>query len=203
MPLSQLHLTVGPAVKDCPYQIMVTDQLSVLKLVAARLDGARIPYMVTGSIAASYYAQPRMTRDIDLVVELQPEDAERVSVLFGGDFDCAVDAIRGAIERKSLFNLIHIEAAIKVDFIVRKDTRYRREEFRRRRTVVIDGDGLWLVSPEDLLLSKLMWARETRSEVQLRDVRSLIGSVRELDWPYIERWAADLVVSDLLREVRP
>ena len=70
------------------------DQLAVLKLVTARLDAASIPYMLTGSIATGHYAQPRMTRDIDLVVELQPRDAEPLAILFADEFECNLDAIR-------------------------------------------------------------------------------------------------------------
>ena len=133
----------------------MTDQLSILKLVAERLDAAGIPYMITGSIAAGYYARPRMTRDIDLVVEVRPADAERLAGAFAPEFTCDVDAIRGAIARRSLFNLIHVEAVAKVDFIVRKDDPYQIEEFGRRRRVEIGGHLLWMVSPEDLILSKL------------------------------------------------
>ena len=180
----------------------MTDQCSILKLVTERLDAAGIAYMLTGSIAAGYYAQPRMTRDIDLVVELVPPDAERIALAFTPEFSCDVDVIRGAIVRRSLFNLIHIEAVAKVDFVVRKDLPYRREEFRRRRHVEIDGHPLWIVSPEDLVLSKLAWAKTSRSEMQLRDVRQLLASVRPLDQAYLDRWAADLTVTDLLREMR-
>jgi hypothetical protein len=180
----------------------VTEQLSVLKLVTERLDVAGIAYMLTGSIAAGYYAQPRMTRDIDLVVELEPGDAERIAAAFAPEFTCDVDVIRGAIARQSLFNLIHVEAVAKVDFVVRKDIPYRREEFRRRRHVEIGGHPLWIVSPEDLILSKLAWAKTSRSEMQLRDVRQLLTSVPTLDQTYLDRWAASLTVTDLLREVR-
>lgn len=142
----------------------MTDQLSVLKLVTERIDAAGIAYMLTGSIAAGYYAQPRMTRDIDLVVELELADAERIAGVFAPEFNC--------------------------------------EEFRRRRHVEIGGHPLWIVSPEDLILSKLAWAKTSRSEMQLRDVRQLLTSVPTLDQTYLDHWAANLTVTDLLREVR-
>ncbi|HEV3216349.1 MAG TPA: hypothetical protein VGZ27_11540 [Vicinamibacterales bacterium] len=180
----------------------MTDQFSILKLVTGRLDAAGIAYMLTGSIAAGYYAQPRMTRDIDLVVEVGPADAERIAAAFAPEFNCDVDVIRDAIARQSLFNLIHIEAVAKVDFVVKKDIPYRLEEFRRRRQVEIGGHLLWIVSPEDLILSKLAWAKASRSEIQLRDVRHLLTCVSTLDQVYLDRWAATLDVTDLLREVR-
>ena len=76
------------------------DQLSVVRLVTARLDGAAIPYMITGSIAAGHYARPRMTHDIGLVVELQQDDAEHSAALFSDQFECAAAAIRTAIGRR-------------------------------------------------------------------------------------------------------
>jgi hypothetical protein len=178
------------------------DELSILKLVIARLDQAGIGYMVTGSVAVSLYAEPRMTRDVDLVVELEPGDATRVVEMFAADFTCDADRIRDAIARRSMFNLIHTEAVVKIDVILRKDSPYREEEFRRRRPAAIDGLEMWVVSAEDLVLSKLDWARDSRSEVQFRDVRNVIAAQPSLDWAYIDAWAARIDVLDLLNEVR-
>ena len=180
----------------------MNEELEVLKIVAARLDGAGIPYMVTGSTAMNFYAQPRMTRDIDFVIELGAADADRVAALFATDFVCEVDAVRDAVLRHGMFNIIHREWILKVDFVVRKDLPYRREEFARRRKVRIDGAEVCLVTPEDLLLSKLHWAKDSGSEIQLRDVRNLIASVPTIDWPYVERWAPDLTVTAMLAKVR-
>jgi hypothetical protein len=180
----------------------VNDELEVLKLVAERLDTGRIEYMITGSMALSTYAQPRMTRDIDVVIALEPADAERLCALFGDAFECDIDGVRTAISRQGLFNLIHIARIVKVDFIVRKGTPYRLEEFSRRRRLELAGHAMWVASPEDLLLSKLLWAKDSRSPTQLADAASLIESA-VLDWHYIEKWASELGVSGLLREVRP
>lgn len=178
------------------------DEFSVLTIVTSRLEHASIAYMLTGSVAVSYYAEPRMTRDVDLVVELQPADAARLVDLFGADFDCDVDRIHDAIVRQSMFNMIHTVAVVKIDIIVRKDTPFRAEEFRRRRQVEISGVPMWVVSAEDLILSKLEWARGSRSELQLRDVRNVIAAQPTLDWAYVGAWAERLSMLDLLNEVR-
>ena len=178
------------------------DQLSVLKLVTGRLDVARIPYMITGSIAAGHYGHPRMTRDIDLVVALEPADAARLAAVLGDEFGADPRALAEAISRRGLFNAIHSEAIVKVDFVVLKQTPYRLEEFGRRRLVEVDGHRMWMVAPEDLILSKLVWAKESRSELQFRDVRGVIGVQRaNLDRNYLSRWAAVLSVAELLAEV--
>ncbi len=180
----------------------LSDQLAVLHLVTGRLERAGIAHMVSGSTAMNYYAQPRMTRDIDVVIHLPEASVDRFVDTFAADFYCDRDAVRTAVEQRGLFNLIHLERLVKVDFIVRKDTPYRREEFARRRAVTVQGRSMWLVAAEDLLLSKLASAKESRSEVQLDDARNLVESVPELDWTYLNRWAADLTVDALLEEAQ-
>jgi hypothetical protein len=181
----------------------VSEELEVLKAVTGRLDAARIPYMVTGSMALNYYAVPRMTRDIDLVVELSVTDVDRVSNLFQTDFYLDPEAVQAAIDRQGTFNLIHTELAVKVDFVVRKDSEYRRLEFTRRREVSFEGHRFSIVAPEDLVISKLDWARDTRSEVQLGDVRNLLQALPDIDRVYVEHWAAQLGLDALYREVSP
>lgn len=179
----------------------MSEEMEVLKEVARRLGRAGIAYMITGSTAANFYTVPRMTRDIDLVVELRGEDVDRIVEIFADDFYIDRQAVQQAINRKSIFNLIHTEHVIKVDFIVRKDSAYRRKEFSRRKKVAVDDQLLHVVAPEDLILSKLDWAKESRSEVQLTDVRNLLQSVKGLDWRYLARWAKQLGVESLYREV--
>ncbi|HUX66422.1 MAG TPA: hypothetical protein VMV31_02925 [Terriglobales bacterium] len=178
------------------------DELAVLGLVASRLEEAGIAYMVTGSVAAAFYAQPRMTRDLDLVLELRPNQLATITSLFAEDFLLDEAGMRAAVERQSMFNLIHSAALVKVDIIVRKDAPYRREEFRRRRRMQVAGQAIWAVAAEDLILSKLAWAKAGQSELQLRDVRMLLGSATGLDMEYLERWAAELGVAGMLQTAR-
>lgn len=178
------------------------DQISVLKTVTQRLAGAGIPHMVSGSIAMNFYAQPRMTRDIDIVVELKPADRALMHGLFSPDFYIDEEDMRESIKRRGIFNIIHSEAMVKVDLVVRKDDPYRKEEFGRRRTITFEGIPLPVVSPEDLLLSKLVWAKDSHSEMQLKDVRNLAASLPDMDWAYIRRWAKELGIESLLDESR-
>ena len=133
--------------------------------------------MLTGSMAMNYYAQPRMTRDIDFVVALKPEDADTILRLFTPDYYVSREAVSNSIVRESMFNLIHQESVIKVDCIVRKSIPYRREEFERRQRITIENFSTWIVSKEDLIISKLWWAKDPQSELQLRDVKNLAPPV--------------------------
>lgn len=80
---------------------------------------------------------------------------------------------------------------------MRKESPYRLQEFARRRRVTLDNFAVWIVSKEDLILSKLVWAKDSGSELQLRDVRSLLAG--EIDLVYLERWAAELSVAQELK----
>ncbi len=101
------------------------NELDIVRDVSQRLDRAAIAYMLTGSMAMNYYAQPRMTRDIDMVVALGAADANKIVDLFRHDYYVSEDAVRDSIATESIFNLIHNESVIKVDCIVRKSTPYR------------------------------------------------------------------------------
>ncbi len=180
----------------------VLGQLIVLKDVANRLEKAGIPYMITGSLAMNYYAQPRMTRDVDLVVDLDNAGAELFVELFSEDYYISREAVAAAIANRSMFNVIHLGETLKVDMIVRKDTPYRCLEFKRRKLVNLEGSNLYIVSAEDLVLSKLEWLKDSRSEVQQRDVRNLLDSVPGIDETYLGEWAEKLGLDELLDEAR-
>ena len=176
----------------------MTAELDVLQDAVARLERAGIAYMLTGSIALSYYAEPRMTRDIDLVAELSGRDSKAIAALFQPDYYVAEADVGRAIASGGMFNVLHLGKLVKLDFIVRKDTPYREHEFGRRRRVRLPGFEAWIVSREDLILSKLAWAKDSDSELQLRDVRALLAG--DVDRTYLERWAKDLSVTQLLRK---
>ena len=179
-----------------------TSRLSSDRLVKARLEKAGIPYMLTGSMAANFYAVPRMTRDIDLVIELSERDVDRITRLFQQEYYIDRDMVQRAVRDYTMFNMIHNALVVKVDCVVRKETEYRREEFARRRAVSVAGQQVFIVSPEDLILSKLDWAKESRSQMQLDDVRNLLRSVQGLDTEYLNRWIERLELATLYQEVR-
>lgn len=130
-------------------------ELDVLKMVGERLSNNRFQFMLTGSLALAYYATPRMTRDLDVVVDLREADVDRLTGVFRTDFYLDPEDARAAVVAQRMFNLMHLETGIKVDFIVRKATEYREAEFLRRRAV-----------------------GSTKSEMQLRDIKSLVHASR-------------------------
>lgn len=140
-------------------------ELDIVRDVSGRLEAAGIAFMLTGSMAMNYYAQPRMTRDIDIVVALAAADADTISRSFQPDYYVSREAVAESIARESVFNLIHEESVIKVDCIIRKADPYRLAEFARRQRIRIEDFSTWIASKEDLIISKLPWAQDSRSEL--------------------------------------
>ena len=157
--------------------------------------------MLTGSFALGYYATPRMTRDLDIVVALNADNVDALITAFSADFYVDADDVRMAIGAERLFNMMHFESGIKVDFIIRKSSAYREHEFSRRQQVSMGSAETWIVSREDLILSKLLWALAAQSELQERDVRQLLNG--PLDAAYINKWAPILGVDELLQRLLP
>jgi hypothetical protein len=174
-------------------------ELDVLRDVSERLTSGGIRFMVTGSVAMGYYAEPRMTRDIDLVVALTESHVDAVVRLFEQDYYVDEQAVARAIARSSVFNIIHTEKVVKVDFIVLKREAYQQEEFARRRLITMAEFQTWIVTREDLILSKMCRAKDSRSEMQLRDVRNLLAG--NYDEAYVRSQAQALGVGELLEEV--
>jgi hypothetical protein len=178
---------------------MMKTELDVLRDVSQRLESSGVAFMLTGSMAMNYYAQPRMTRDIDLVVKLTSDQTDLLISLFEAEYYVDRLAIAKAIAQRSVFNLIHNETIIKFDCIVLKDQPYRQEEFARRQRITLGDFQTWIVTREDLILSKLYWARNSKSELQLRDVRNLLSS--DCDMLYLFSRAENLGVKPLLEEI--
>ena len=177
------------------------NEIDILRDVCKRLKEADIPYMLTGSMAMNYYAIPRMTRDIDIVVDIDSSDVSKIEKHFSNDYLLSRDAAEDAVYRKSMFNMIHNDSVIKVDLIVRKSNEYRQVEFARRKRVKIADFEVYLVSKEDLILSKLYWAKDSRSEMQLKDVTNILAT--GFDEDYLDKWAEKLALTDLLEECLP
>jgi hypothetical protein len=167
-----------------------SNELDILRDVSIKLKTAGIDFMLSGSLAMGYYAQPRMTRDIDIVVHLTRASAVILFDLFKNDYYISMDAIDGAFKNESMFNIIHQQAVIKVDFIIRKNTAYRIIEFERRKEITLRDFQTCICSVEDLILSKLEWMKDTDSQIQKDDINRLLKT--EIDLKYLELWVSRL-----------
>jgi hypothetical protein len=172
------------------------DQELVLRDVVDRFGRLGIPYMLTGSIALIWYAMQRMTNDIDIVVEITETDAQRIVAEFEKDFYVPIESVREAIRRKSLFNLLHTQMLVRIDCVIRKDAEFDRQAFSNRTKRRLSGHEFFVISRDDLILSKLRWGKSSGSELQMRDVANILRN--GFDREYVESWAAKLGVEEYL-----
>jgi hypothetical protein len=179
----------------------MSDELDIVRDISRKLAAAGIDFMLTGSMALNFYAQPRMTRDIDVVIALAPEDVPALLGQLSGDYYISPEAVRSSLAKESMFNAVHNETVIKVDFIIRKGNRYRQIEFERRQKLQLKDFYTWIVSKEDLIISKMDWARDSESDFQFRDIKNLVES--GCDVSYIDRWTKELNLDNLWQRFRP
>jgi hypothetical protein len=182
----------------------VSPEEDALRRVVEMLDRHRIPYMLTGSVAASYHGRPRATHDADIVVDPDPSQLNAfVGELEASGFYVDPDGARAALEQRRQFNAIEMQSACKIDLIVRKDRPFSRVELERRQRVDLSfAAGVAVTTPEDAILSKLEWASNSGdSERQLRDVANILEMNPGVDRDYIERWASTLGVESSWRRV--
>jgi len=169
-----------------------------------QLERAGVAYMVTGSVASSYHGEPRSTRDLDIVIDPEPVAINRlVAALQKAGLYVDTDAAVVAVGGRTQFNAIDATNGWKVDFLVRKDRPFSREEFDRRTRADLLGTTAWIASPEDTIIAKLEWAASSGSDRQLSDAAAMLDIGRDsLDLAYIERWVEGLGLHDAWSRAR-
>lgn len=167
---------------------------ALLAATIAQLERAGVPYMITGSVASSYHGEPRATRDLDIVIDPGPGGITRlVGELEAAGLYVDADAALRALDDRTQFNAIDATTGWKIDFLVRRDRPFSREEFDRRARANLLGTPAWIASPEDTILAKLEWAGASGSEQQLRDVAAMLDiGAESLDVAYLDRWVTSL-----------
>ena len=155
--------------------------------------------MVVGSFASNYHGVPRMTQDADIVIDVDERSVVNLVKRFAGDFYVSEDAARQAVQTRRPFNVIHLATAFKVDLVVKKQRPFSDEELRRREDGMLAERTVSFASAEDTVLTKLEWASMSESDRQYGDAVGIINvQGARLDWDYLERWAEELGMTDLL-----
>ena len=166
----------------------------IFEKLRAALEAARIPYFVTGSFASSAHGIPRSTNDIDIVIAAEPQQLRALLAQFPeSEFAASEEAAFEALHHRSQFNIIDFATLWKIDFIFRQPSPFDAARFQRREVVEIAGVRMQTASAEDILLTKLWWAKLGESERQINDAAGVIqvqGSNLNID--YVERWVAAL-----------
>ena len=169
-------------------------EIQTLQDITHALDQAGIPYMITGSFASTHYSTPRTTQDIDMVIAPTPATLNTlIQLLPSSDFYSALNDAMEAFRHESMFNVVDMRTGWKIDFIMLKSRPYSREAFQRRKQATIQGVFLFVSTPEDVIISKLEWAKLGESQRQIRDVAQVLKFQSDaLDRAYLERWIKEL-----------
>lgn len=172
----------------------------LLQHVVSVFERLGIPYLVTGSVAAMAYGEPRLTNDIDIVAGIAEMHIPGLRQAFPAeDYYFHEDAVRDAIRRPGQFNIIHPKSGLKVDVIIRRDTPFDRSRFGRGRRIhpaaTFEAD---FAAPEDVIIKKMEYYREGGSEKHLRDITGiLVTSGDDVDRSYIVGWVQQLGLSEI------
>ena len=164
--------------------------LNLLQRICNSLDDNNIPYMVSGSIALNIYTIPRMTRDIDIVLELTEDRIDEFLTLFPDSY-FNKDTIKDEVKRQGMFNIIDHKTGFKIDFIVRKKTEYFNLAFKQRQRINELNTELWVISLNDLIIAKIIWIQDFQSQKQMYDIENLLLNP-EKDLNYIKKWCDKL-----------
>ncbi|MEO7767473.1 MAG: hypothetical protein ABIS01_08610 [Ferruginibacter sp.] len=165
--------------------------ISFFNKIVDVLNDLKIPYMLSGSVAMGIHIVPRTTRDFDFVVYMQHNHIQMFVEQFKEGYYCDEDAVKDAIKHKSKFNIIDFGSHYKADFILMKEDKYGIEAFNRRNEIEYDGKTFFLVTAEDLLISKIMWIQNLQSAVQMEDIKKLC-QLDTIDWSFTNNWIKKL-----------
>ena len=172
----------------------------LLQRIVETLDRLDISYLVTGSVAAMIYGEPRLTNDIDIVAAIEERHVAGLLAAFPPEeFYISEELIREAIRRRLQFNIIHPSSGLKVDIIVRKDTPFDQSRFSRiRRIRPAESYIASFAAPEDIIIMKMRYYLEGGSEKHLRDIAGILKVSRdEVDVTYIADWSCRLGLTDV------
>ncbi len=172
----------------------------LLQFLVAALDRLGLRYVIVGSTASITFGEPRLTNDIDVVVDLRLAKVGELCAAFPADeYYVSVDAALAAVNGRGQFNIIHPASGLKIDIIVPSDSEFDQRQIQRGVRVNIPPDlAVNFASPEDVILKKLEYFHEGGSEKHLRDIAGILRIRGDnLDRAYISDWAGRLGVGEI------
>lgn len=172
----------------------------LLQKIVEAFEHLQISYLVTGSIAAMAYGEPRLTNDIDIVAEINEQHINGLLAAFPvNEFYISEEMIKDAIRHHGQFNIIHPASGLKIDVIIKRDTPFDSSRFRRiRRIYPSESFQANFAAPEDIIIKKMEYYRKGGSEKHLRDIVGILKiSGDAVDRNYISEWAKRLELTDI------
>lgn len=177
---------------------MTAAESLTLQVVDA-VTAAGIPYMLVGSFASNVHGIPRSTKDADFVIQLEGGVGAAFAARLGSEFildpQLSFETVTGTYRQF----IRHRKSPFKVELFLLSQDAHDQMRFARRREESVFGRKVWLLTAEDVIISKLRWARSKDRD----DIRNVLAVQRErLDWPYLETWCRQHGTLALLEEIR-
>ncbi len=183
--------------------IMSNALITTLSAVADALEQNNVIYAVTGSLASSLHGEYFESMDVDIVLIASPADALNAASQLAPRFYAPAEMLSDAASRGSIANVIDNQTGLKVDLSFIGVDSYMRQVLQRRIRSRIGSDPreFWFVTPEDIILMKLVWRKDTQSAKQWENA---LGVARmknvNMDWKYLFEQARTLgVEADLIK----
>ena len=177
-------------------------QIELLRFVLGVLERLQTPYAIVGSYATSVWGDARLTRDIDIVVQIDSGQIKALCDAFPADeFYVSLPAAEQAVRDSGQFNVIHFRSSNKIDFMVVGNSDWAQAQLARRRKVSFqpDCDG-YVAAPEDVIIGKLIYYNDGGSEKHLRDIATILNqSADDVDRRYVEDFARRLGLAEIWR----
>lgn len=185
---------------------MATNEIyEVIRLVTSALNQAGIEYAITGSIASSLHGEPVTTQDVDIVLRMTASQAKALAGSLPQRFYRNPDSLIEIAQKGGMANLIDMETTFKVDLSVVTLDPFHKSVFQRKQTISLEvGEpGFDFVSPEDILLMKLNWRKDSQSAKQWADALG-VARIRgaRMDWKYLFEQARLLSLEQDLIKLR-
>ncbi len=180
----------------------MTDDEAILAMIDA-LETLAIPYMVVGSLSSNLYGVPRSTYDADFVVQLGSEPLSRLANHLGAAFrlDPQMTFETATLTSRHILEVVGIP--FKIELFHLSDDPHDQERFRRRRRMKMGDREVSMATAEDVIITKLRWALNTKRFKDRDDVRNVIAvQGKSIDWPYVYTWCDRHGTRDLLDEIR-
>lgn len=175
-------------------------QEEALKPVIELLNTLKIPYMLVGAIAVNYYSVPRLTHDADLVIQIYPEHIDNLVKTLGDKYYADGEMIKEAMVSSGQFNFIHFDTGFKIDFWILQKETYNQLQFSRRIPGKVFGQDVFVISPEDLILNKLSWFKDSGMQKHFLDAQGVYRMQKEnLNTGYLYKWAKELNLTEILK----
>ncbi len=167
--------------------------IDALEKIADILNKLKIPYAITGGVAVTVWGRARYTADIDIVIDISSQKLEQlINALLGIEkgiyLDISPDISIETIKQQGGFNLIHSQSGIKADFVIKGSDEFSQLEIKRAVKKNFHNQKIYFISPEDLILIKLLWHKDSGSTRHLEDAESIL-KITKVDLKYIKQWA--------------